>query len=179
MPPLDSEQARWFSENLQPHEKDLRSWLRRRFPALDSIDDVIQEAYLRALTTQESEDLRCPRAFLFRTAKNLSLNHLKSHEVSRKIPYEETAFSDVVSDAEDPRDTIARNQEREIMKAAIQSLPQRCRQIMTLNKVYGLSQKDVAKRLNIAPSTVCDQIAIGVAKCTDYVDKYRKEGMEG
>lgn len=119
MPPLNSEQARWFSENLQPHEQDLRSWLRRRFPALDSIDDVIQEAYLRALSTQKREDLQSPRAFLFRTARNLSLNHLKSHPVSRKIPYEESAFSDVVSDDEDPRETIARNQERDIMRDAI------------------------------------------------------------
>jgi hypothetical protein len=40
--PLSSEHARWFAEEVQPHEPSLRSYLRNTFPALPDVDDVVQ-----------------------------------------------------------------------------------------------------------------------------------------
>ena len=175
MPPLDQEQAHWFSMKVLPHEPALRAWLYKRFPDADNIDDVIQDAYLRLLKARDSDAIRSPKAFLFRTARNLSIDHLKSHKVSRKIPFEEQETPIVLDTAPAIPETVSRNQELEIMKAAIQSLPERCRQIITLHEVYGMPQKEVANKLGISASTVSDQVAIGLRKCTAYVKKYRDE----
>ena len=51
-------------------------------------------------------------------------------------------------------ESVARNQELELLTQAIQSLPDRCRRIFTLRKVYGLSQADIAQRLGISENTV-------------------------
>jgi RNA polymerase sigma-70 factor (ECF subfamily) len=72
-------------------------------------------------------------------------------------------------------DTIAHNQELEILTEAIQSLPDRCRQIFTLRKVYGLSQKEIASRLEVSESTVSAQLTIGVHKCTAFMSQCRRE----
>ena len=176
MAPENPEQARWFSTYILPHETVLRAWLGKRFPDADNIDDIIQDAYLRLLKAHESDAIRSPKAFLFRTARNLSIDHLKSHKISRKMPFEEVETVNVVDAAASIPETVSRNQELEILKAAIQSLPERCRQIVTLHEVYGMPQKDVAKKLGITASTVSDQLTIGLRKCTAYVRKYRNEG---
>ena len=72
-------------------------------------------------------------------------------------------------------ETIARNQELEILTEAIQSLPDRCRQIFTLRKVYGLSQREIATRLGVSENTVSAQLTIGVRKCMDFMQRCRRE----
>jgi RNA polymerase sigma-70 factor (ECF subfamily) len=58
---------------------------------------------------------------------------------------------------------------------AIQSLPERCREVMTLRKVYGLPQKEIAARLGISECTVSAQLTIGVRKCTESFARDRRE----
>ena len=45
-PPLvpHSDQAQWFAAEVQPHEPELRAFLRRHFPTVQDIDDLVQEA---------------------------------------------------------------------------------------------------------------------------------------
>ncbi|MBI2497428.1 MAG: RNA polymerase subunit sigma-24, partial [Opitutae bacterium] len=49
MPTPDADFARWFAEEVQPHEPALRAWLRNRFPTLVDPDDLVQESYARLL----------------------------------------------------------------------------------------------------------------------------------
>lgn len=67
-------------------------------------------------------------------------------------------------------ETVSRNQELELLTAAIQSLPKRCRQVITLRKIYGMSQKEVAAELGIAEHTVEAQGTIGLHKLTKFFD---------
>jgi len=47
-------------------------------------------------------------------------------------------------DATDVVETVSQQQELELLSEAIQSLPDRCRQVFTLRAVYGLSQREIA-----------------------------------
>jgi len=79
----------------------------------------------------------------------------------------------VLDEREDIPETIARNQELAFLTEAIQSLPDRCRQVFTLRKVYGLSQKEIAEKLGVSEHTVSAQLTIGIHKCTEYVLRER------
>jgi RNA polymerase sigma factor (sigma-70 family) len=81
----------------------------------------------------------------------------------------------VLEEGEGIPETIARNQELEILTEAIQSLPDRCRQIFTLRKVYGLSQGEIARTMGISECTVSAQLTIGVQKCTEFMRRCRRE----
>ena len=48
---------------------------------------------------------------------------------------------------------------------AIQGLPDRCRQVFTLRKVYGYSQKEIALRLNISENTVEQHLTKAARRC--------------
>ena len=172
MPPPDSELGQWFAAHVQPHEAMLRAWLRRRFDSGVELDDIVQEAYVRVLRAHEGGPLASPKAFLFATARNLALDRLRRHEVSRTELLGEIDSLHVLDEREGIPETLARTQELALLTQAIQSLPTRCRQILTLRKLYGLSHREIAARLGLSESTVSNQITIGIEKCTDFFAKH-------
>ncbi|MEO7412779.1 MAG: sigma-70 family RNA polymerase sigma factor [Opitutaceae bacterium] len=159
----------WFKVHVQPHEAMLRAWLTQGFGARLPIDDVVQEAFLRVLRARTTGELQSPKAFLFATARNLALDQLRRHHVSRTDSLVEADCSNVLDDGESIPEHVARNQERALLTEAIQSLPDRCRQVMTLRIVYGLSQRVIGEKLGISDRTVAAQLAIGTMKCTDFL----------
>lgn len=175
MPPEDSEQRHWFEDNLQPHEPMLRAWLKSRFPSGVEIDDVVQEAYIRVLRARETGVIKAPKAFLFATARNFAINAVRSAKIRGEKTLVQIDDCDVLDDRANVAEIIVRNQELEILTEAIQSLPDRCRQIFTLRKVYGMPQREIAKKLGISPRTVNAQIAIGINKCADFLQGYYRE----
>ena len=169
MLPHESESAYWFAEHVQPHEPMLRAWLHSRFGFQVVLDDIMQEAYVRVWQARAAGALRAPMAFLFATARNLALDYLRRHHVSRTGPLVESDLSNVLDEHSDIPETVARNQELALLTEAIQTLPDRCRQIFTLRTVYGLTQRAIAEKLGISDRTVAAQLTIGVAKCTDFM----------
>jgi RNA polymerase sigma factor (sigma-70 family) len=149
MPPPDSELGQWFATHVQPHEPVLRAWLRSRFRTEDDLDDLVQESYLRLLRARERGEVTSPKAFLFAVARNLALDRFRHREV---LPTESLAENEewaVLDEGGHIPDLIAHNQELALLTEAIQSLPDRCRQIFTLRKVYGLSQAEILSLIHI------------------------------
>ncbi|MCE2861403.1 MAG: sigma-70 family RNA polymerase sigma factor [Opitutaceae bacterium] len=169
MCPADPETERWFAAQVLPHEAGLRAWLARGFGPRLAIDDVIQEAFLRVLRARADGGLQSPKAFLFASARNLAIDQLRRHAVSRTDSLVETDLSDVLDDRDSIPDSVARGQEIALLTAAVQSLPDRCRQVMTLRLAYGLTQREIGARLGISDRTVAAQLAIGTRKCTEHV----------
>jgi len=171
MPPQDAEQARWFAEEVLPHEEKLRAWLRSRFSAESDIDDILQEAYVRLLRARERGRLQSPKAFLFAIARNLVIDQIRRRKTIPLGALVENEALCVLDEAEDSNGAAARDKKLSMLTEAIQSLPDRCRQVFTLRKVYGLSQTEVAARLGISENTVSAQLTIGFNKCAEYVTK--------
>lgn len=176
MPPETTEEGRWFAEHLFPHEALLRAWLQSRFSSQVVVNDIIQEAYLRILRVRQTSPVNAPKAFLFATARNLALNAARGARVRGELAVEQLDADELLDDGLGVPETVARYEELEILTRAIQSLPDRCRQIFTLRKVYGMSQSDIARKLDISARTVNAQIAIGINKCAEYVGRFRETG---
>jgi RNA polymerase sigma-70 factor (ECF subfamily) len=183
MPPLDSDASRssaanlsrWFEVQVYPHEPMLRAWLRSRFATETDVEDVVQEAYVRLLRAREQGEVASPKAFLFAVARNIATDRFRHRLVARAEPLVETEALAVLEESEGIPESIARSQELEILTEAIQSLPDRCRQIFTLRKVYGLSQAAIARQLGISENTVSAQLTIGVKKCMEFMVRCRRE----
>jgi RNA polymerase sigma-70 factor (ECF subfamily) len=172
MPP-PTESARWFAVQLLPHEPMLRAWLASRFPGFAEIDDIIQDAYVQVLAARaRGADLRSPKAFLFATARHRAIDLLRLRATHRTESLAETDALNVLDDADGIPESVARHQELELLTQAIQSLPKRCRQVLTLRRLYGLSQREIAARLGISENTVEHQVTIGVRKCTEFLARY-------
>lgn len=164
----ETDHARWLIDEVLPHEADLRAWLRSRFPAIRDTDDLVQEVYARILKAHASGPIVNPRAYIFVTARNLALNQIRHMRYERPTGATEIDPLSIVDEVSSPPQALALNEESQHLISAIQSLPKRCRQVMTLRKIYGLSQKEVAKRLDISVNTVEVQSQIGLQKCIHY-----------
>jgi RNA polymerase sigma factor (sigma-70 family) len=174
VPSQDLETARWFAEHLQAHEAMLRAWLYSRFPQITDIDDIIQESYSRVLAARAKREVRSPKAFFFATARNLAYDHFRRTSVTQlSNSLGEFDELSVLDETVNIPETVARNQEIELMTQAIQSLPDRCRQVLTLRHVYGLSHKEIAEQLGISIRTVEAQMATGVKRCTKFMAQLR------
>lgn len=173
MPLSDSEQARWFVDEVLPHEGKLRGWIHARFPGVEDIDDLVQEAYSRLMRAHNSGPIANPKAFLFVTVRNLALNHLRHRGHERPFGATEIDPLSVLDDAPGAPDQLTRREDFQILIEAIQALPDRCRQVVTLRKIYGLSQRETAERLGITENTVEAQGAIGLRKCIEF---FRRRG---
>ncbi len=170
MPPQNPEQARWFAEEVQPHEPELRAFLRRHFPTVHDIDDLVQEAYLRLIRARRSGPILEPRAYLFQTARNAAFDLFRRKRVVLLGDLAESPRLSVVEDSPDAAETTSHAQELELLVESIQALPPRCREILTLRKLHGLSYRDIAERLAISEHTVNAQLSIGIVRCRQYLE---------
>ncbi|MBI5768403.1 MAG: sigma-70 family RNA polymerase sigma factor [Verrucomicrobia bacterium] len=170
-PPPDPDT--WFEAELRPHEPMLRAWLASRFPHLTEIDDILQEAYALVLAARRrGTAMRSPKAFLFATARHRAIDFVRARAARPAESLAEIDSLHVLDDADGIPESIARHQELELLTQAIQSLPDRCRQVLTLRRLYGLPQKEIAARLGITEHTVEAQVTIGVRKCTEFLARY-------
>jgi RNA polymerase sigma-70 factor (ECF subfamily) len=163
---------RWFAEQVQPHAGELRAWLSGKFPAVADPDNLVQESLARVWQAHEGGPVQSPKALLFTTARNLALDELRRRQIVTFEPVAEIAELPVYADIPTAADQAAKNQELEILTKAIQSLPDRCRQVLTLRKIYGLPQKEIAAQLGIAEHTVEAQVATGMRKCAVFLARF-------
>lgn len=172
MPENNDELSRWFAAEVQPHEAALRAWLRSQFPQLPDVDDLVQETYTRVLRARERDEVRSPRALLFTTARHLAIDWARRNRIVAFEPITEVESRPVYDEGRGVAESAAHRQELEILTHAIQSLPDRCRQVLTLRKIYGLSQKEIAAQLGISEHTVEVQVANGMRRCTEFLARH-------
>ena len=164
----ESPRANWFVTEVQPHRPALRAWLLARFPTLPDVDDVVQDTLARVLRAREAGPIRSARALLFTTARNLALDTVRRQQVVRFEPITDSADSSVLADGTDVIATVSKQQELELLTKAIQSLPTRCREILTLRTAYGCTQKEIARKLGVSESTVEKETARGIRLCAEF-----------
>lgn len=169
MPPQDSEQLRWFIEEVHPHEPTLRAYLRRKFPRLTDVDDVVQESYLKILRAKMDGKLRSARGFLFTAARNAALDIFRRRRAAPFDECDDDAQWQVLEGGAGAAEAASRGQELDLLAEAIESLPTRCRQVLKLRKIYGLSHREIAERLGIAERTVNVQVGHGVRRCAEFL----------
>jgi RNA polymerase sigma factor (sigma-70 family) len=169
-PPVGAKRTTTWFVRILAHERDLRAFLTRCLSHRDDVADVVQETYARllALPLQRRRSVRSWRAFLFATAHNIAVDHLRRREIISLDALPEIAAADVVwqgGEESSPDEIVNLTQERRLLAQIIESLPEKCRQVLTLRKIHGLSQKEIALRMGIAEHTVEKHVSHGVRLC--------------
>ncbi len=67
---------------------NLLTTLQRLVKCRQTAEDLAQETYARVANVSTSQSITFPRAFLFRTATNLALDHLRKEKVRLHLPLE-------------------------------------------------------------------------------------------
>ena len=168
----------WLAKEILVHERALRGYLNRFFKSVADVEDVIQETYARLLGLNDSAwaAVRNWHAFLFTTARNVALDRIRRSRVVSLDALAEMGSVDVLDEAPSVDEALNARQELALLFDTIASLPDRCREALTLRKLYGLSQRDIALRLAISESTVEKHVAYGVRLCAERMFAKRDAG---
>lgn len=140
----------------------LRNFISRYVISSHDIEDVTQETFLRAYKAEKEKEIEHPKAFLFRIAKNLVLSEFsrKANKVTDYIEdYENT---DDILNGENLESNVMAQQKLGIYCEAVASLPKQCRKVVIMKKVYGMQNKEIARRLELSVSTVEKHLTKGI-----------------
>lgn len=163
-----SDSAKWFAQEVQPHEPALRAVLHKSFAGSD-VDDLVQESLIRTWKARTKGPVESGRNFLFAVARNAVRDLIRRRSTSKAIPVTENERLDVLEDKPGVADIVSRQQELELLEEAVRALPERCREVFLLRKIQGMSQREIASRLRITENTVESLVAKGARRCADYV----------
>lgn len=113
-------------------------------------EDLLQETFLQALLSL-SDCHSNARAWLYLVARNLYLNYRK--KAARNISLEQMA--EIPSHSrEEPPERLIRGESLRLLRAAIENLESRLREVVILQYFSGLSQKEIAALLQLTPEHV-------------------------
>jgi RNA polymerase sigma-70 factor (ECF subfamily) len=166
VPVLSKNDERYLLQALEI-EGVLRACLYRYTRNNPDVDELLQEVYARLLVAGSSDEpeVRSVRAFALTIARNVAFDWLRHRQV---VPIELVAdleALEVLDEGEQIEEIVNSHQELAMLVKAIQTLPDRCRQVFTLRKVYGYSQKEIASRLNISENTVEQHLTKAARRC--------------
>lgn len=151
------------------HGSSLKRFIGRFMRRPSDIEDIAQEAFLRAYTVELSRPIAQPKSFLFRIAKHLALSQLsrKSRQITQYI--EDFEDSEVIQLESSAEEEISGRQILALHCEAVAGLSPQCRQAYLLRKVHGFSHKEIAAEMGIAVSTVEKHLIKAVEQCDRFV----------
>lgn len=148
------ERALWLGRHVLPHEASLRAWLRRRRLQGLEVDDIIQETYSRLIAADSVAHVLDAKSYAFQIASSVVIDHLRRMKVVSIASVPDLEAIEIRSEDPSPERQAIDRAELHRLATAIAALPVRVREVFTLRRIHGLSQREVAEKMGIAESTV-------------------------
>jgi RNA polymerase sigma-70 factor (ECF subfamily) len=159
----------WFKREILAHDAMLLRYLLRAWRKKDEVHDLRQETYARVYEAALTARPKSARSFLFTTAHHLMADRLRRERV---VSIEAVADIDALNlsvDEISAEQHVSARQELKLLAHALDLLPPRCRKVMWLRRVEGLSQREVAERLGVSVKAVEQQVSKGSRLLAQYV----------
>ncbi len=165
----DPEIVAWVSSHVVPFEADLRQKLRHICGTAHEVDDLVQEIYYRFLKMRSIDHIDDPRNYVFQMARNLVIDHLRRKRVVNIEAAQSLDELAVFDGAPSPERVAMARAELKWVLGVIAKLPERCREVFQMRKVYGLSQAETARQLGLSENVVEKETMRGMHIISDTV----------
>lgn len=165
----DETLSAWFCDAILSHEGALMRFVRRNWKDAGEAADLRQEIYERVLIGARRELPRNASHYLFAVARNHLINRAKRAQiVSFDLVADMAAFGDA-GDLFDAERQVTAREELRRAQAGLDLLPPRCRDVVRLRKIEGLSTRETAERLGVGLDTVEKQLTLGIRAMADFM----------
>lgn len=138
------------------HRREIQAFLARKLQNVDLAGDLTQETFIRYAQQGDSGTgaVAEKRAYLFRTANNLAIDHIRMERrrQTTPAPYEKLAAH--AEDAPGLDRAYEAKQELVQLQAIIAELPLLTRQCFLLVRAEEMTYAEAAVVLDVSPSTV-------------------------
>ncbi|VAV97895.1 hypothetical protein MNBD_ALPHA02-1316 [hydrothermal vent metagenome] len=120
----------------------------------EDVEDVLQQTYMLVCSQSYKTEIKSVKGYFFKVARNVALKDVARRTKARINSLDDITTFEPSSDEAGADDKLHYTMKLESFMEVAKSLPTKCRQAFLLKKVMGLSQKEVARKMNIAESTV-------------------------
>jgi len=131
-------------------------------------EDLLQETYLRVTRALGERAIDHLEPFVFQTARNLALDHLRARRIHSRTIVDDVPLDDVhnvvCSDAS-LEDATHANRLLMSLNASLEKLTPRQQKIFTLSRLNGCSYLEIAEQLGVSASTVQKELKLIMAIC--------------
>lgn len=149
----------------------LKKYLRRFYNSPQDIEDALQESFLKTFEIEKRQAIEDPQAYLFMTVSNFAKRDLKKKAHLSAETIEEISETNLSLGMRAVERNLEARQDLALFCEAANSLPEQCRKAFLLRKIYGYSQKEIAKTMEISVSTVEKHLAKGLMRSVEYMNK--------
>ena len=132
-------------------------------------EEIVQEFFVKFW--ERRTDLKVESSlknYLFRSVKNLCLNHIKHNRI--KLQHAQKVIAESETNNYN-NDYIEVDLAADIAKS-IEELPEKRREIFRLSREEGLKYREIAEKLNISIKTVEAQMSLAIKSLRDKLQKY-------
>ncbi len=134
----------------QHYYQPLCCYVLRFVDSTDEAEDIVQSLFVHLWGKQaQLMEAANIRAYLYRSARNASLNSLRSRRENQSLSDLDIELLDLASNTAE-----AEPSKYDCVAQAIDALPPQCKRIFELNRLEGYSYKEIAGQLNISHRTV-------------------------
>ncbi len=153
----------------QQYYGELLRFLTAKLGCREQAADVVQETFLRVRGVQDLAGVAQPRAFLYKTALNLTVDVFRRQRVRAERGLGLDLAEDLPSLVPRQDDVLEARERVQLLYSAIAELPPRCRQVFLLHKFMDLSHAEIAGRLGISKNMVEKHVMKALAHCRQRV----------
>ncbi len=154
----------------QQYYGELLRFLTAKLGCREQAADVVQDTFLRVRSLKDLAGVGQPRAFLYKTAVNLSVDLFRRQRIRAERMTQIDTTDELPSMATRPDDAVEAKERVQLLYAAITELPPKCRQVFLLHKFMELSHADIAGRLGISRNMVEKHVMKAMAHCRRRVE---------
>lgn len=121
----------------------------------DEAEEMVQEVFTNVWIKAETIAITSSvRSYLYGCVRNASLNHLKHQKIVNQ--YQSHQLATASDSFEETPLELEELQQK--LRAALDKIPAKCREVFELNRFEGLRYKEIAAQLNLSLKTVENQM---------------------
>lgn len=113
----------------------------------EAAEDAVQSLFEKIRRIENAAEIVNPRAFLYRLASNLAIDHARQARRREKVQSDIHDLLWIEDDTPSPERTLFARHELEEIEKAIAALPEPMKTAFVLNRFHGVPQKEIAARM--------------------------------
>ena len=144
-----------FNKLIEENKKNIKNII--RLVTKEDNEDLEQEVYIRALKNADKyQEKGSFKSWITTIAKNISKDYLKSstYKVSQTATSEEDDWVQISDKRETPELRLVKNERKQIIIDAVNSLKPKFREVVLMCEIYGYSYEVCAQKLGCPLGTV-------------------------
>jgi RNA polymerase sigma-70 factor, ECF subfamily len=175
-PYLNSSQLTRFEQVVLPHLDSAYNLARWLIGNNHDAEDVVQDAYLRAVKFFDGFRGGDARPWLLTVVRHACFDWLQRNRSHQTLAVFDEELHSGQGDSLDPAQLALRVENQEMLRQALSELPVEFREVLVLRELEGLSYKEIGAVTNLPPGTIMSRLARARERLRQSLIQHLREG---